>query len=315
MVEALSRATFAALGSSTTLRKLASRYGLRHPHSFARRFVAGERIEDAIAAAQDLERQGLMVSLDYLGERAATRDAATAATRTYQDLVGLVTEAGISRNLSLKLTQLGLDIDRATAIDNLRRIVDTAGAADCFVRIDMENSTYTDETFTVFETLWSLECRHIGIVIQSYLRRSREYVERMNALGARVRLVKGAYREPTEVAYQEKREVDAAFVDLMQLLLDAGHYPAIATHDEAIIERTRQYALSRDVSIDAYEFQMLYGVRRDLQKSLAAKGHPFRVYVPFGREWYAYFMRRLGERPANVGFVVRNIFGEREAVQ
>jgi proline dehydrogenase len=311
MVEALSKATFAALASSNLLKRLASRYGLRRPDSFARRFVAGERLEDALAGAQALERDGLLVSLDYLGERVSTRDAATAATRTYQQLVGAVTAAGISRNLSLKLTQLGLDIDRATAIDNLRRIVETAKTADCFVRIDMESSAYTDETLDVFETLWSLGCRNIGIVIQSYLRRSREYVERMNGLGARVRLVKGAYREPTDVAFQQKSEVDAAFVELMQILLIAGHYPAIATHDETIIETTRRFAADMQVGVDKYEFQMLYGVRRDLQKSLAAQGHPFRVYVPFGREWYAYFMRRLGERPANVGFVVRNILGEK----
>ena len=311
MVEALSKATFAALASSNLLKRLASRYGLRRPDSFARRFVAGERLEDALAVAQALERDGLLVSLDYLGERVSTRDAATAATKTYQQLVGAVTAAGISRNLSLKLTQLGLDIDRATAIDNLRRIVETANTADCFVRIDMESSAYTDETLDVFETLWSLGCRNIGIVIQSYLRRSREYVERMNGLGARVRLVKGAYREPTDVAFQQKSEVDAAFVELMQILLIAGHYPAIATHDETIIGTTRRFAADMQVGVDKYEFQMLYGVRRDLQKSLAAQGHPFRVYVPFGHEWYAYFMRRLGERPANVGFVVRNILGEK----
>jgi proline dehydrogenase len=313
MIDALSKATFSALAGSPTLKKLASRYGLRRPDSFARRFVAGERLEDAIRAAQALERDGLMVSLDFLGERVFSRDAATSATRAYQDLVGAVADAGVSRNLSLKLTQLGLDIDRATAIDNLRRVVDTANTAECFVRIDMESSAYTDETIEIFETLWGLGCRNIGIVIQAYLRRSREYVERMNALGARVRLVKGAYREPTEVAFQLKSEVDAAFVELMQILLIEGTYPAIATHDEAILERTRRFAADLSVPIDRFEFQMLYGVRRDLQKSLAAQGHPFRVYVPFGREWYAYFMRRLGERPANVGFVVRNIFGERQS--
>jgi proline dehydrogenase len=313
MIQALSKATFSALAGSTILKRLGSRYGLRHPHSFARRFVAGERVEDAIAVARDLEAAGLMVSLDYLGERVSTREAATEATCAYEALVGVVAGAGISRNLSLKLTQLGLDIDRATAIDNLRRIVDAAEQADCFVRIDMENSTYTDETLTVFETLWNLGFRQIGIVIQSYLRRSREYVERMNALGARVRLVKGAYREPTEVAFQEKSDVDASFVELMQLLLDAGRYPAIATHDETILDRTKRYAAGRSLPKSAYEFQMLYGVRRDLQRALAADGHPFRVYVPFGRQWYAYFMRRLGERPANVGFVIRNILGERQS--
>ena len=313
MVDAFSKALFAAFAGSTTLKKLASRYGLRHPDSFARRFVAGERVEDAIAAARAIERDGLLVSLDFLGERVTTRDAATSATRAYQDLAATVAEAGVSRNLSLKLTQLGLDIDRATAIDNVRRIVDTAAAVDCFVRIDMEHSAHADETLAIFETLWNLGGRNIGIVIQAYLRRSREYVERLNTLGARVRLVKGAYREPTEVAFQQKSEVDARFLELMQLLLAEGVYPAIATHDEALIAATRQFASARHVPIDCFEFQMLYGVRRDLQKSLAAQGHPFRVYVPFGREWFPYFMRRLGERPANVGFVVRNMFGERSS--
>lgn len=307
MVEALSKATFAALASSNLLKRLASRYGLRRPDSFARRFVAGERLEDALAVAQALERDGLLVSLDYLGERVSTRDAATAATKTYQQLVGAVTAAGISRNLSLKLTQLGLDIDRATAIDNLRRIVETANTADCFVRIDMESSAYTDETLDVFETLWSLGCRNIGIVIQSYLRRSREYVERMNGLGARVRLVKGAYREPTDVAFQQKSEVDAAFVELMQILLIAGHYPAIATHDETIIGTTRRFAADMQVGVDKYEFQMLYGVRRDLQQQVVAEGYRLRVYLPYGTQWYPYFMRRLAERPANLYFFLSNL--------
>jgi proline dehydrogenase len=310
MIDALSKATFSALASSVLLKKLASRYGMRHAGSFARRFVAGETLDEAIECARRLEGRGLTITLDHLGEKVGSRDAATAATREYMDIVQRAAEAGISRNLSLKLTQLGLDIDRATAIDNIRRVLDAAERAGFFVRIDMEGSAYTAVTFEVFETVWSIGARNVGIVIQSYLRRSKDDVRRMNALGARVRLVKGAYREGKDVAYVHKPEVDAAFIELMQELLTHGHYPAIATHDAAMIEATRQFAADRAVSRDTFEFQMLYGIRRDLQATLVKQGYPFRVYVPFGTDWFPYFMRRLGERPANVGFLFRNLARE-----
>jgi proline dehydrogenase len=211
----------------------------------------------------------------------------------------------------LKLTQLGVDVDRATCVDNLRRILDPAQRHGFFVRIDMENSPYTDVTLEVFETLWRQEYRNVGVALQSCLHRTEKDVRRMNELGARVRLVKGAYKEPATVAYQRKSEVDDAYLRLMRLLLDAGHYPAIATHDERMLDATCAYAKERGLAGDRYEFQMLYGIRRDLQAALTAKGHRVRVYVPFGREWFPYFMRRLGERPANVGFVLRGILGER----
>jgi len=226
-------------------------------------------------------------------------------------LIAAIEAAGTSRNISLKLTQLGLDIDRATSIDNLRRILDVAAKGAFFVRIDMENSPFTDATLEIFETLWHIGYRNAGVVIQSYLKRSPKDVERMNGLGARVRLVKGAYREPREVAFQQKAEVDAAYVELMQMLLKHGTYPAIATHDPAMIAATTAFAAAEGIAKDAYEFQMLYGIRRDLQAELAGAGHPFRVYVPFGKEWFPYFMRRLGERPANLGFVVRSVLRER----
>ena len=311
MFEALPKATFAALAASATLKRVASRYGMRERTSFARRFIAGETTAEAIEAARAIERNHLMVTLDLLGESVATSAAANDATKAYLALVRDVEQSGVGRNISLKLTQLGLDIDRATAIDNLRRILDAAAKAEFFVRIDMENSDFTDRTLDTFETLWQIGYRNAGVVIQSYLKRSPQDIARMNELGARVRLVKGAYREPREVAFQLKSEVDAAFVELMQTLLRHGTYPAIATHDPAMIAATTTFAAEQGIAREKYEFQMLYGIRRDLQTQLAAQGHPFRVYVPFGKEWFPYFMRRLGERPANVGFVVRSVLRER----
>jgi proline dehydrogenase len=310
MVQAASKATFAALAGSRTLKRLASRYGMRRPESFARRFVAGETLEEAMAAVAALESQGMTTTLDHLGESVTDHASALAAARCYGDVLRAAASAGVSRNLSVKLTQLGLDIDRATCIDNLRLVLEVAGEADAFVRIDMENSAYTDDTFLVFETLWNIGYRNMGVVIQSCLKRSPEDVRRMNALGARVRLVKGAYREPRDVAYQRKDEVDAAFVSLMEDLLRYGRYPAIATHDPAMIDATRRFASSIGLSRGSLEFQMLFGIRRDLRRTLVAEGYPFRVYVPFGKEWFPYFMRRLGERPANVGFVLRSLFRE-----
>lgn len=309
--DAASKAVFHTLAQSATLKRLASRYGMSSPDSFARRFIAGETIEEAIEAARRLQVRGLLVTLDYLGESSATLDEATAATREYIRMMDVVVASGIERNISLKLTQLGLDVDRATCIDNLRRILEPAQRHGFFVRIDMENSPYTQVTLEIFETLWQQQYRSIGVVLQSYLYRSADDAKRIDTLGARIRLVKGAYKEPKSVAYQKKSEVDAAFVRLMKLLLDSGTYPAIATHDPDIIDATIAYAASRDIARDRFEFQMLYGIRRDLQASLVARGYRMRIYIPFGREWFPYFMRRLGERPANVGFVVRSLMREK----
>ena len=314
MIDALSKATFSALADSAQLRKLASRYGMRGPHSFARRFVAGETTDEAVAAARRLEAEGMMVTLDHLGERVSSRAAATAATRDYMAIVTAAAEAGVSRNLSVKLTQLGLDIDRATSVDNIRRVLDVATRNDFFLRIDMEGSVYTQQTFDTFATLWSMGFRNIGMVIQSYLRRSAADVAHLNSLGTRVRLVKGAYRELKDVAFQKKEEVDQSYIQLMEQLLTHGHYPAIATHDPVMIEHAQKFASARGLAAGAFEFQMLYGVRRDLQRTLVAAGHPFRVYVPFGNDWFAYFMRRLGERPANVGFVARSLVREDRSI-
>jgi proline dehydrogenase len=303
---------FTLLSRSSTLKRLASTYGMATPRSFARRFIAGEQIADAIAAARVLQAKGLLLTLDYLGESVATTPQATAATREYLRLIDDIVAAGIERNISLKLSQLGIAIDRATCVDNMRRILEPARQYDFFVRIDMEHSDFTEVTLEVFETLWNLEYRNIGVVLQSYLYRTEQDLQRMNELGARVRLVKGAYREPPSVAYRQKQDVDAAYLRQMRLLLDHGTDPAFGTHDVAILNEIKTYAAERNVSRDQYEFQMLYGIRRDLQSSFVADGYHMRIYVPFGREWFPYFMRRIGERPANLWFVLRAMLGEKK---
>jgi proline dehydrogenase len=249
--------------------------------------------------------------LDYLGESAPRGEAAAAAAAEYVHIIDAIVASNIERNLSLKLTQLGLDVDRATAVDNMRRILEPADRHGFFVRIDMENSPYTSVTLDILDTLWQQGHRQVGTVLQSYLKRSERDVERVNALGARVRLVKGAYKEPKTVAFQHKADVDANFIELMRVLLDKGHYPAIATHDPVMIAATKAYAREKGYGNDRFEFQMLYGIRRDLQSALVREGYRVRVYVPFGRQWYPYFMRRLGERPANVAFVLRGLLSDR----
>ena len=311
MIQAVSKTFFGSLAGSTTLKDLASKYGMRGPRSFARRFIAGETVEEAIAAAREVEAAGLQQTLDLLGESVATMAEADSATRGYLAMFERIVAAGIGRNISLKLTQLGLTIDRATCVDNLRRILDGAAKDEFFVRIDMENSPFTQVTLDVFETMWQQGYRNVGVVLQSCLPRSVDDAKRMNALGARVRIVKGAYREPRAVAYQDKAQVDGAFVEITKLLLTGGTYPAIATHDPAMIAAARAHAAQHGITPDRFEFQMLYGIRRDLQAQLVADGFRMRVYIPFGREWFPYFMRRLGERPANVGFVLRGILNER----
>ena len=309
MLHSASKAFFHLLAGMGPLQTLASRYGMREPGSFARRFIAGETIDEAIAGARAVESRGFLQTLDYLGESVGSLAAADAATREYLRIIDAVVASGIGRNLSLKLTQLGLDVDRASAIDNLRKIFDRAEGF--FVRIDMESSAYTDVTLDIFETLWNHGYRNMGVVLQSELLRSESDARRMIALGARIRLVKGAYREPKSVAYQKKADVDAAYVRLLKLLLSEGNYPAIATHDPTMIAAAKQFAAQHRIDADRFEFQMLYGIRRDLQNALVAEGYRVRVYIPFGREWFPYFMRRLGERPANVGFVLRGILSDR----
>jgi proline dehydrogenase len=311
MIQALSKAFFHALAGSSSLKRFASTYGFRSERSFARRFIAGETVDEAIDAARGVERAGMTVTLDLLGESVASSAEADTATREYLAVMDRIVAAGTGRNISLKLTQLGLTVDRATSVDNLRRILDAATRHDFFVRIDMENSPYTQVTLDIFETMWQQGYRNVGVVLQSCLPRSAGDATRMNELGARVRLVKGAYREPRSVAYKDKAQVDAAFVAIARDLLSHGNYPAIATHDPAMIAAVRAHASQHGITPERFELQMLYGIRRDLQTQLTAEGFRVRVYVPFGREWFPYFMRRLGERPANVGFVIRAVLSER----
>jgi proline dehydrogenase len=311
VIDALSKAFFGTMAGSRALQRLASRYGMRSPRSFARRFVAGETVGEAIRAAQALEAQGLTQTLDLLGESVGSEAAAHAATDAYLAMMPAIVAADIGRNISIKLTQLGLDLDRDLCVANLRAILARARDDGFFVRIDMENSPYTEVTLDIFEQVWREGLTNVGVVLQSALKRSEDDLPRMLALGARVRLVKGAYVEPPSIAYQLKRDVDEAYVRLMEALMPAGTFPAIATHDPDMIDATKTFARAQGITPNRFEFQMLYGVRRDLQASLRAEGYLVRVYVPFGREWFPYFMRRLGERPANVGFVVRGILRER----
>ena len=304
-----SKSIFHLLAQSRLLARVASRYGMRGANAFARRFIAGETVDEAIAAARALEASGFLHTLDLLGESVASLAEAEAATREYVKVAGAISQAGIIRNLSLKLTQLGLDVDRASAVDNLRRILERSEGF--FIRIDMESSAHTQVTLDVFEILWEQGYRNIGIVLQADLYRTEADEARLSALGASIRLVKGAYRESKTVAYQKKADVDAHYATLVRRLLERGHYPAIATHDINMLTLARDEAARLGLARDAFEFQMLYGIRRDLQRALVQDGYRVRVYVPFGRQWFPYFMRRLGERPANLGFVIRGVAGDR----
>jgi proline dehydrogenase len=311
MIDRASKAFFHLLAGSDRLRRMASRYGMASADSFARRFIAGETPAEAIAAARRIEAAGLSQTLDYLGESVATLREADAATSEYVAMLDTIVAAGIGRNISLKLTQLGLDVSADAAQANLRRILEPARDHQFFVRIDMENSPYTDATLTIFERLWDEGFANVGVVLQSALFRTSADLKRIVARSARIRLVKGAYKEEPEVAYQRKADVDAAYVTQMEFLLREGRFPALATHDPAIIDAAKAFAAKEGIGKDRFEFQMLFGVRRDLQLALARDGFGVRVYIPFGRQWFPYFMRRLGERPANVGFVVKSLLLER----
>ncbi|MGE0393829.1 MAG: proline dehydrogenase family protein [Vicinamibacterales bacterium] len=314
MLHLPSKALFHLLAQSPLVRRLASRYGMVKETGFARRFIAGETIDEALVAAKAIQDQGYLLTLDYLGESVRTPAAATAATDEYLRLIRVIAQAGVERNISLKLTQLGLDIDRATCVDNLRRILTPAAEQGFFIRVDMEDSGHTQQTLDIFETLWKHDYRNVGVVLQSYLRRTDADLTRVLGLGARVRLVKGAYKEPRQVAFPRRADVEDHFIAAMKRLLDSGQYHAIATHDPAMIEATIAYARERGIPNDRFEFQMLYGIRRDLQASLLARGYRMRIYLPFGKEWFPYFMRRLGERPSNVGFLLRSLRHEKKGV-
>jgi len=270
------------------------------------RFVAGEELPDAVAAIRELNRKQIRASFDHLGESISSEAETRAEVQEYTEVLQAISDHALDSNVSVKLTQLGLDISPALCYDNTRRIVEAAAGHHNFVRIDMEDSPKTDATLDIFRRLRG-EFDNVGIVVQSYLYRTEKDVDELLALGARIRLCKGAYKEPASVAFQDKRDVDANYVLVMKKLLVSGIYHGIATHDEKMIAATRQFAAERKIDADQFEFQMLYGIRRDLQDQLVADGYRMRVYVPYGRSWYPYFMRRLAERPANVWFVMKNV--------
>jgi proline dehydrogenase len=275
--------------------------------SAARRFVAGETIPEAMHAAHELNGRGLTVTLDYLGESVSDRAEATAAADTYLEIIEAIDDHAIDGNVSLKLTQMGQDIDEEFLRSNVGRVLDKARSLKMFVRFDMESSDYTQRTLDFFERVWDEGYTNTGVVLQSMLRRTEADVRWANDLGARVRLCKGAYMEPEKVAFKDKEDVDDNFIRCMKLLLDHGNYPGIASHDEAILRATIDHARDNDIPPERFEFQMLYGIRRDLQEQLVREGWRVRTYVGFGRAWYPYFMRRLAERPANVMFIARQL--------
>lgn len=273
----------------------------------ATRFVAGEAVGPALDAVRELNRRGISASLDLLGENVAERAAADAARAAYVGLLRAIADAGVDANISIKLTMLGLDIAPALARDHLVAILDAAAESGTFVRIDMEGTPYTQLTLELFHEVFPAR-RNVGVVIQSMLRRSAADVERLISVGARVRLVKGAYQEPPPLAFPEKEAVNASYDQLAERLLAAGTYPAIATHDDARFERAIRCAAAQGIGADGFELQMLYGIRRDTQVALVERGYRMRVYVPYGGQWLPYFTRRLRERKENVGFVLRNLF-------
>jgi proline dehydrogenase len=280
---------------------------------FASRFVAGETVESAIEAIRDLNRRQITATLDLLGESVRQEGDAAQARDTYLRMLDQIAQAGVQSNVSVKLTQMGFDLGEAVCLANVSAILEKARARQNFVRIDMEGSAYTQRTLDLFhDRLHPAFGPHVGVVIQACLRRSAADVDRLIEARARVRLCKGAYLEPAEVAYPDKADVARAYIRLMERLLEHGQYPALATHDPAILARAREIVAQRKIDPARFEFQMLYGVRRDLQDSLRRAGYHVRVYVPFGTQWYPYLMRRLAERPANIAFFLGNVL--REAV-
>jgi proline dehydrogenase len=304
------RALFISLSESRSLRGVAERsaFGQR----LSSRFVAGTGVEDALRAAEAVNQAGLSVSVDNLGENVTNAEEARVSAQLYHQLLDEISKRKLNANVSLKLTHMGLDVDEKLARDLVTGLVAKAAALDPpnFVRVDMEGSPYTQRTLDFVHELHRQpgHAGSVGAVIQSYMRRAEDDVQKLLAERIRIRLCKGAYKEPDEIAFQKKPEVDANYVKLMKILLKSGVYHGLATHDEKIINHAKVFATRENIPRDAFEFQMLYGIRRDLQRRLVREGWRMRVYIPFGTEWYPYFMRRLAERPANALFIARNFF-------
>lgn len=286
-----------------------ARWVTRNPLSrrMSRRFVAGETLDEAIAAARALNQAGLTVSLDHLGENVSTEEAARRARDAYVEIFDRIAAEKIDGNVSLKLTQLGLGFSEDLCRELLASIVARADALGNFLRIDMEGSAYTEKTIVLCKQMRA-RSENVGTVIQAYLYRSEQDVRELLVAGCRIRLCKGAYKEPPAIAFQKKSEVDANFIKLMQILLPSGIYHGIATHDERMIAATIDFATRQGIGKDRFEFQMLYGIRSDLQRQLRRDGYRMRVYIPYGSDWFPYFMRRLAERPANLLFLLRHLF-------
>ena len=304
------RVFFLMLSRSEWLRDVAVRFGPMR--AMARRFIAGETREEAVAAVQALNERGLLGTLDHLGENVNTEAKARAGAAEVLKLLDVLEASGVQSGVSVKLTQMGLDVSPALAAENVARIVERAAAVGRFVRLDMESFDYVHPTLDLLEWLWERH-KNVGVVIQSYLYRSADDVARLVELGASVRLVKGAYDEPPQVAYPRKADTDANFIRLMEALFSDkaranGVFPAIATHDVRLIDWAKEHTRRQGIPSDRFEFQMLYGIRPRLQRRLAVEGYRVRAYVPYGDQWYPYFMRRLAERPANVFFLLRNLF-------
>ncbi len=272
----------------------------------AARFVAGDTWADGLEAGRRINREGIAVTFDRLGESVTSLAEAEASRDEYMRVLAEISDHHLDANVSIKLTQFGMDTSEQACRANVEQLVRRARDLNSFVRIDMESSEYTERTLRLVSDMHA-QYKTVGTVIQAYLRRSEKDIEMLCRQSIRARLCKGAYLEPAEVAFQEKSEVDRNFVHLMRILLAAGTYPAIATHDEKIIQEAKDFVNARNFSRDGFEFQMLYGIRRDLQRRLVAEGYRLRLYVPFGKAWYPYFMRRLAERPANVLFLARNL--------
>ncbi|QRK11496.1 proline dehydrogenase family protein [Archangium violaceum] len=302
----LSRSALLFLSRQEGLKDVAT--GVPALRRISRRFIAGETLEEAVPAVKELNARGLSVSFDHLNEAVRNEAETRDEVREYQRLLARIDQVGVRGNVSLKLTQCGLLFDRELALANAREVVADAKRRGSFVRVDMEHGAVTQTTLDVVRALHrEFGEPHVGAVLQSYLYRTEADARALCAERIRIRLCKGAYLEGPDVAYQDKRDVDENFLRVMRILLDSGVYHGIATHDERMIHETLAYARKKGLPRGAFEFQMLYGIRRDLQERLAAEGHPVRVYVPYGRHWYPYFMRRLAERPANVWFVMKNL--------
>ncbi|MCM3065299.1 proline dehydrogenase [Priestia flexa] len=301
-MEVLMRTMFQSLGKNHSMNKLAKRYGLRMG---AARFVAGDSIESAINTCRELNAAGKVATLDHLGEFVYTKEEAAESTDMCVQTLHAIAHSNVNSNLSLKMTSLGLDISKELCMDNMRRILEVAKMHGIFVRIDMEDYAHCQQSLDIYKELRK-DYDNVGIVIQAYLYRTQQDIKDLNQYQANLRLVKGAYKESPEVAFPAKKDVDENLKEIIKMHLENGNYTAVASHDEAMIDYTKELVKKLNIPKDQFEFQMLYGICVDLQDKLIKEGYKVRVYVPYGVDWFGYFMRRLAERPANVWFVLKN---------